>query len=130
MALLAVLVLAAGCGEEKSPAAPPQEDRLPTTGTITILEPKVGQTVTGGTLHVKVEVKGARILDNPNVVEPKPDEGHVHLSIDGTVVSMSYGTEHDVPVKPGRHLLEAEFVAGDHLPFSPRVAQKATFVAE
>lgn len=131
-ALLALLVLGAGCGRGKSNGASPSPlgPRPTSTGTISIVEPKAGQTVTGGTLHVKVDVKGATILNNPNVVKPTPSEGHVHLSIDGTVVSMAYGPEQDVAVKPGPHLLEAEFVAGDHLPFSPRVAQKATFVAE
>jgi hypothetical protein len=28
---------------------------------------------------------------------------------------------------PGEHLLEAEFVAADHAPFSPRVLAKSTF---
>ncbi|HEY8200595.1 MAG TPA: hypothetical protein VII47_04510 [Actinomycetota bacterium] len=129
-ALLVVLVGAAGCGSGSGATPAPATSRPKSTGTISIVEPKAGQTVTGGTLHVKVAVEGATILNNPNVVKPTPSQGHVHLSIDGKVVSMVYGPEQDVAVTPGRHLLEAEFVAGDHLPFNPRVAQKTTFVAE
>ena len=133
-ALAVVLVLAAGCGggtgSGAQPTSSPPSARLQSTGKISIVEPTPGKVVNGGTMHVKLVVDGARILDNPNVVQPKPDEGHVHLSLDGKVVSMTYGTEQDIAVTPGRHLLEAEFVAGDHLPFSPRVAQKTTFTAE
>jgi hypothetical protein len=129
-ALLVVLVAAAGCGSGSGASPAPATSRPKSTGTISIVEPKAGQTVTGGTLHVKVAVDGATILNNPNVVKPTPSQGHVHLSIDGKVVSMVYGPDQDVAVTPGRHLLEAEFVAGDHLPFNPRVAQKTTFVAE
>ena len=129
-ALLLVLVAAAGCGGGNSSGAAPATSRPKSTGTISIIEPKAGQTVTGGTLHVQVAVEGATILNNPNVVKPTPSQGHVHLSIDGQLVKMAYGPEQDITVTPGRHLLEAEFVAGDHLPFNPRVAQKTTFVAE
>jgi hypothetical protein len=132
-ALVVVLVLAAGCGGKGSSAQPsssPPAPRLQSTGKISIIEPTPGKVVNGGSMHVKLTVEGATILDNPNVVQPKPDEGHIHLSLDGKVVSMTYGTEQDIAVTPGRHLLEAEFVAGDHLPFSPRVAQKTTFTAE
>lgn len=132
-ALVVVLVLAAGCGGKGNSAQPSSSRPAPrpqSTGKISIIEPTPGEIVNGGTLHVKLAVEGATILDNPNVVQPKPDEGHIHLSLDGKVVSMTYGTEQDIAVTPGKHLLEAELVAGDHLPFSPRVAQKTTLTAE
>jgi hypothetical protein len=40
---------------------------------------------------------------------------------------MAYGTEQDVPVTPGTHLLQAEYVPTDHFPFAPRVLAAATF---
>jgi hypothetical protein len=59
------------------------------------------------------------------------DEGHVHVSIDGKIISQTFGLDEKVkaPAK-GRHLLQAEFVAKDHGPFSPRVLDAVTFTVE
>jgi hypothetical protein len=54
----------------------------------------------------------------------------VHLSLDGTLVSMTYGLVQEVSVQglaPGRHTLQAEFVANDHGPFDPRVTSTVVF---
>ena len=131
--VLVSLLVAAACagrGEDGSAGGTPSGPRPRSTAALTILEPKPGQVVPGGTVTVKVDVQGATILADPGMVSPKPDEGHVHLSLDGKTVSMAYGEEQQIEVKPGVHLLEAEFVAGDHFPFEPRVARKTTFTAE
>jgi hypothetical protein len=51
----------------------------------------------------------------------RPDEGHIHLYIDVNLVSMNYGSTLDQAVPAGTHVVRAEFVAADHVPFNPRV---------
>jgi hypothetical protein len=52
----------------------------------------------------------------------------MHLRLDGRTITLLGSLEEDIPgVTPGPHLLEAEFVASDHGPFSPRVISSVTF---
>ena len=62
-----------------------------------------------------------------------PDTGHVHLRLDGKLISMTYGLVQEVDLTTlaaGDHALEAEFVAADHGPFSPRVTTTVHFTRE
>ena len=59
-----------------------------------------------------------------------PDTGHIHLSLDGTLISMSGDTLQVLDLRtvtPGQHVLTADFVAADHLPFDPPVTTSVTF---
>ena len=96
------------------PAARPS-----TTATVSIVSPTQNQVITGRTLHVVVSLTGATIVDDTNE-DLRPDQGHVHLYVDNTLVYMQYGLTKDIPVNPGTYVLKAEFVANDHAPFNPR----------
>lgn len=126
---LAAGSLAACSPRAQTPAQPATQLRPRSTGALRILTPVPGETITGGTLHVRLQLTGATITPETST-HLTPDRGHIHLILDGRVVSMAYGVEQDVAVTPGDHLLQAEFVATDHFPFNPRVVTSATFTVK
>jgi hypothetical protein len=124
------LVFASGCSEQSAVPTPASPSPRPSsTARIAIVEPEAGAVVPAAQLRVKVSLEGARILPTATT-QLKADEGHLHLTLDGELQSMSYGLEHDVTVSPGDHILQAEFVAGDHAPFFPRVIAVKSFRAQ
>jgi hypothetical protein len=127
-ALAGATIVMAACslpliGSSPTPSPTP---RLSSTGHITIVQPVANTVVTTTTLHVEFQLTGAHIVDitTKNVT---PDTGHIHLSIDGILISMNYQLSQDVSMQrytAGPHILQGEFVAADHLPFSPRLITK------
>ena len=124
LVLLGGLAAMTGCGDKKSQSTVPS--RPVTTARIQILEPTPNQE-TGPDLTVKVNLIGAKEVQ-PAQGEVKPDEGHIHIVLDGQVVAMAYGTQQDLHgLKPGTHAVQADFVAIDHLPFQNRVTAAVIF---
>jgi hypothetical protein len=102
------------------------------SATITFAEPAPEQVVTGQALDVRVRVRNGTLVDATSA-DLKPDTGHIHVFLDGILLSMTSGEEHEIDVTdlaPGVHRLQAEFVAADHAPFDPRVVAAVTFVKE
>jgi hypothetical protein len=113
-----------------SPA--PSAARPSSTATIHIVSPTDDQVFKGTAdapahVLVKIRVLGARIVPLTSR-RLRPDEGHVHLFLDGSLVSMTAGTAASLDAGPGTHVLGAEFVASDHGPFDPRVQATVRFV--
>jgi hypothetical protein len=100
-----------------SPSAAPRPSSL---ATVEIVEPADGSTIQGTSAHVVLKLNGATIVTE-TTTNIRPDQGHVHLYLNGEIVSMNYGLEQDLAVVPGTYVLRAEFVAADHAPFNPRV---------
>ncbi len=90
------------------------------TATLAIVEPLPGATISGATIQIRLVLAGARLVLQTST-RLVPDEGHIHVKLDGQLVSMTAGLEQQVPVTTGPHVIEAEFVANDHLPFNPRI---------
>lgn len=122
---LALLLAACGGGGEPS-ASSTAAPRPASSAKLDILEPAAGASVSGGAVTVRLSLEGARIVEEATK-ELKADEGHVHLTMNDQLQSMTFALEERIPVTPGTHILVAEFVAGDHAPFNPRVIVTRTF---
>jgi hypothetical protein len=100
------------------------------TATIAFLRPREHERVSGPEMNVVLDLEGGTIVQ-ATTTSIAPDTGHVHLLLDGALVSMTFGTEQVVDlshVPAGPHTLTAEFVAADHLPFAPPVMATVDFV--
>lgn len=137
VAFVLLLPLWLGCSsgtQSGAPATTPPSQPAPgprprSTAKLAILYPTPGSEVTGNTVPVRIRLEGAAVVPQTSL-NLTPGKGHIHVSVDGKVVSMLYGTEQDVPVTPGPHLMQAEFVAMDHFPFNPRVITVVTFTSK
>jgi hypothetical protein len=133
----AVVVFAlAACGggastSDRSSSSGPSLSARPTTpAQIRIVSPEPNAVLQGPDVPVTVELTGANVVPLATT-DVRPDEGHIHLSIDGRIVSMTGGTTDTIPnVAPGSHSLTAEFVAGDHAPFANKVVTTTLFTVQ
>ena len=115
-----------------TPSAVPSGHRPASTATLAFQEPHEGGLVSGKALEVVLTLRGGQVVAGTSTTVT-PDTGHIHLSLDGQLVSMTYGTVQIVDVRgldAGPHALVAEFVAADHGPFDPRVVAALTFDVE
>ena len=123
-----VALLATACSNGASSAGSPSVLTRPSSdGTLTIVSPTDGQMVQGTSVRVRTKLTGAHVVaaSTTNIV---PDEGHLHITVDGEIVAMNFGLSDELTrLTPGIHTLQVEFVASDHLPFDPRVIQQVTF---
>ena len=127
-ALVAALLLVA-CGNDADSGGTggggAAGDRPRSTATLRIVEPAIGAIV-ASPLTVRLELEGGKIIEKATQ-NLKPDEGHIHVLMDGKLQSMNYELTQELTAPVGRHVLQAEFVAGDHAPFEPRVVATTTF---
>lgn len=98
---------------------------------VTFASPSPGETFTGTVAHpaavpVVIRLTGGRIVPFTST-KLVPTEGHIHLYLDGRLVSMTTALHQTVDAVPGRHVLEADFVAADHAPFDPPVRASVSF---
>jgi hypothetical protein len=108
--------------------ARPSLGRPSTTAQLEIVSPRAGAVLRGNpaSVHVELRLEGGTVVATTSL-RLVPNEGHIHLYLDGTLVSMTTASDAVVTVPPGQHELRAEFVAVDHLPFQPRLETTVTF---
>jgi hypothetical protein len=121
-ALVLALVLPPIIRPDASASRPSSPARL------SFLSPRQGEVFRGrpASVPVRLRLEGGRIVPFTST-RLAPNQGHVHLFLDGALVSMSLTLAKTLDVEPGRHVLLAEFVAADHGPFDPRVRTSVTF---
>ncbi|MDP9226521.1 MAG: DUF4399 domain-containing protein [Actinomycetota bacterium] len=131
--ILVTAVMAAACGARGAKPSTPSAAasvRPSSPARISILSPHNGQTIRSRSLPIHLSLKNARIV-KPTTSNINPRKGHIHVSLDGSIVSMNYGLKDTIHnLSPGTHTLRVEFVASDHLPFNPRVFQEVAFVVK
>ena len=127
---LALACSASACGGEgdgPTPSAGATSDRPTSSAELSIASPENGDRVSGDSVRLEIDLQGAEIVDQTST-DLQPDEGHLHVVLDGALVSMTSGTSQRLSdLTPGEHLLQVEFVANDHAPFDPRVLAAVTF---
>ena len=114
-----------GGGDGDSDSAPAKRPSSPAK--VSIIAPINGEVVKGPSVEMKMKLEGGKIVE-PSVTEITPTTGHIHVLLDGKVISMDYGLTQTLDeLTPGLHTLRAEFVAADHNPFDPRVFDEIAF---
>ena len=158
VSLVAFAVLLAACSTQTAQREPgPGEHRMPdgsiiknssmcasspagtprpaSTGKLKFLAPKQGSSIARDNVRVRLELTGAHVSHESSGAVT-PDAGHIHLALDGRVLTLMAGLDvvlSELPdaeeIASGPHILEAEFVAMDHGVFDPRVIAQVTFTA-
>jgi hypothetical protein len=106
--------------------------RPSSTATLSFLDPTHDLQTNADQLTVRLDLQGATLTQTTST-SVSPNTGHIHLSLDGTLISMSGDTTQVIDLRnltPGKHILTAEFVANDHLSFAPPVVAQVSFVKE
>jgi len=131
--IVATAFVLAACGSSgdggsgATGATAPSSDRPSSTAKLAIVLPKVGEVVHGSNVDLRVKLQDAKLVP-ATTTHIVPDEGHLHVILDDTLISMTQGLEQTIPdVAPGEHRIMVEFVASDHAPFDPRVVSVVAF---
>jgi hypothetical protein len=130
IAAATVLVACGGgdpAGAPASPTGSTPTERPSSTATLTIEAPANGEVVALGPVELVVGLKGGELVDTTST-DLRPDQGHLHVTVDDELISMTSGLRQTLPdLTPGSHLIKVEFVANDHGFFEPRVLTATTF---
>jgi hypothetical protein len=122
-AVVVVAIGAAGTAGLWAPKRKPSTSRPVTSARLAIVSPQTDELV-GAKAEIKLQLTGGTLLD-PAVT--KGNGGHLHVSVDGSLISMTNNLVQPVLLKPGRHTVTAEYVAPDHASFKTPVIAAVVF---
>jgi hypothetical protein len=116
-------------GPDLVPARSSAACTRPTTNArLAIVSPAEGDVVPAGKVPVEVSLTGGKLAGVGSTTNTA-GEGHLHLALDGRLVSMTGEATQTVELPPGEHTLTAEYVANDHAPFCRRVTARRRITA-
>ena len=86
--------------------------------TLTLVRPDPGSSVRPDQpIPVLIDVQGGKVATSPT-----DSGGHLHLSVDGALEQMPYGTTAEVRLPRGTHTLRVEYVDNKHVSYDPPIA--------
>lgn len=107
-----MLLLALGCGGELDSAGPPS---------LTLVSPTEGATVCGEPLAIDTELENFT-LSTVDPEEAAPEEGHMHLWLNGQEVAQSYEEDFIVTgIVDAEYQLRVDLARADHTTLEPYV---------
>ena len=96
-----------------------------TDATVGFASPQDGDTVPAGEpLTIDIDLEGGELATSASDAG-----GHLHIYVDGSVVSMPSTTTVEVDLEPGEHELRVEYVDFGHASYDPPVQETITVTA-
>lgn len=97
-----------------------------TDATISFVSPTDGATVPAEQpITIEVDLEGGDLATSAS-----DSGGHLHIYVDGSVISMPSSLTTEVTLEPGDHELKVEYVDLEHASFDPAVEETITVTAE
>jgi hypothetical protein len=88
--------------------------------------PQDGATVPANEpFDVEIDLTGGELASSPS-----DSGGHLHIFVDGSVISMPSTTTAEVTLEPGEHELRVEYVDIQHASYDPPIQETITVTAE
>lgn len=138
--ICALALVAGACSSGKTPAANSPTPSatscalsIASTAKLAFVAPGPNQSVPANHVEVKLKLTGGIIVPPGTSCDIKPNQGHVHIELDGKVITIAAGLDvvvNDIetspghklgPLSPGIHTLYARYVDSAHIPFNPPV---------
>lgn len=105
------------------------DEATATQATVSIVSPQEGETVPANE-PVTVEIALAGGTLTQDMESDDPNEGHLHLFVNGDLVAMPVSDQMQVELEPGENLIEVEFTQANHASFDPTVMTSVRVEAE
>lgn len=94
--------------------------------TVGFASPQDGDTVPAGQpIPVEIDLEGGELATSGSDAG-----GHLHIFVDGSVISMPSTTTAEIDLEPGEHELRVEYVDVQHASYDPPIQETITVTAE